>query len=332
MRVTHFHRKANGVFFSIEQLFEDIRAHAPEEVQFEVAECRFPSKGVWRRVYDSLRAISKQGDVNHITGDVHFLTYFLKRRKTILTIHDCVSLERLSGLKYWVFWFFWYWLPSRRCAAVTVISTSTKSELERHLSMKHCPVKVIGDCISADFQRQEKDFDEACPRILQVGTTPNKNIERVAMALSKMKCKLVVIGRLSPDQRAALGEHGIDFEDHVGIPRAEMIRQYELCDLVMFASLYEGFGLPILEANAVGRPVVSSNLYSMPEVGGNACCYVDPYDVDSIRLAVEKIVSDREYRSTLVEYGVLNAQRYSPSAIASDYVDLYREICNGNAR
>ena len=218
-----------------------------------------------------------------------------------MTVHDCITLERLGGLRYWLFWFFWYWLPAKRSAVITVISESTKKELQHHLRSDRYRIEVIPNCVSVEFQPDRRQFNENCPRILQIGTTKNKNIERVAEALEGLSCCLVVIGKLSAEQTTALHRHGIDIENHVGISRAELIAQYQHADIVMFASLYEGFGLPILEANAVGRPVITSRLYSMPEVGGDAACYVDPYDVADIRAAVEKVVDDTEYCLQLIE-------------------------------
>jgi glycosyltransferase involved in cell wall biosynthesis len=325
-KVIHFLRKPNQIAFSIENVFQTIRSEFPEDIDVHVHKCNYPSKGIWRRVFEAIRAAWNQGDVNHVTGDVHFLTYFMRRRRTILTIHDCVSLERLSGIKYWTLWFFWYWLPSRRSAAITVISDSTKKELQRHIGSDNYRIVVIPNCVSPDYQFVPKPFDATCPRILQVGTTKNKNIDRVATALRGITCKLVIVGKLSNDQVECLEQNEIHYENHVGISHNEMVKQYALADVVMFASLYEGFGLPIIEANAIGRPVIASNLYSMPEVGGNAACYVDPFSVESIKDAVMKISNDSEYRSSLIENGLNNAKRFSAKTIALLYADLYRSL------
>ena len=94
----------------------------------------------------------------------------------------------------------------------------------------------------------------------------------------------------------------------------------------MFASLYEGFGLPILEGQAVGRPVITSNLYSMPEVAGVGASFVDPYKIDEIATAVERIISDSDYRKNLIERGRDNVEKYSRHSVAVQYADIYRNI------
>ena len=309
MKVVQIMRKPNGIVFSIEQLFEDIRKGLPDDIDVEAYVDPYSSQGLWRRLAGMIRVIWHQGDVNHITGDIHFLSIFLRRSKTILTIHDCVTLERLSGVRYQVFRFFWYWLPAKRSAAITVISRSTKKELLRHLGRGNWPITVIPDLVSPDFEFSHKPFNAACPIILQVGTTANKNIERVAVSLMDLRCKMVIIGKLMPSQMAALEENKIDYENHFGISRESLVDHYQNCDIVMFASLYEGFGLPILEGQAVGRPVITSNLYSMPEVAGAGASFVDPYNIDEIATAVERIINDSDYRRNLIEKGHNNVKK-----------------------
>ena len=109
-----------------------------------------------------------------------------------------------------------------------------------------------------------------------MGTAPNKNIERLATALSGIDCHLDCVGKLLDSQRAALIRARVPFTEHVGLSDHEVLSRYAECHVVSFASTMEGFGMPILEANAVGRPVVTSNRSSMPEVAGNAACLVDP--------------------------------------------------------
>ena len=326
MKVVHFMRKPNGIVFSIEQLFEDIRRELPKDITVEADINPYSSKGLLPRLAAMVRAIWHQGDVNHVTGDTHFLNIFLRRGKTILTIHDCVTLERLVGWRYHIFRFFWYWLPAKRSTVLTVVSESTKRELLRHLGGGGWRIKVIPDFVSAEFRFSKKKFDTLCPVILQVGTTENKNIERVAAALEGINCKLVIIGELQTSQANILKSGNIDYEEYVGISRNALVEHYRKCDIVMFASLYEGFGLPILEAQATGRPVITSNLYSMPEVGGGGACYVDPYSIEQIRAAVLKLVGDSDFREDLIGKGFDNVEKYSLPSVTMQYAGLYREV------
>lgn len=329
IKITQFMRRPRANAFSMERLFEDVRAHLPPDCAVKVHTCRNFSTGLWGRLQDIWLARQNQGEVNHVTGDVHYLTFLLEKRRTILTIHDFVLLGRLKGLTRLLVWFLWYWLPIKRSAAVVVISESTKRQL---LDEVHCPpdkIQVVHNNVSDEFRPVAKTFDMQRPRILQIGTKKNKNVERVIQALEGMNAVLVVIGPLSVPQRALLKRHRIAFENYVGISRGELLQQYVACDVIVFTSTYEGFGLPIVEANAVGRPVVTSNLSSMPEVAGDAACLIDPFDVVSIRKGIERVVCDEDYRNSLVESGLKNAEKFSANAVAMKYAEVYRRVAEG---
>ncbi len=326
MRVTFFQRKPYESYFSIERLFDDIRSALPDDINFDVHICRYFSRGIIPRILDSIYASRNQGDINHITGDVHFLTYFMKRSRTILTLHDCVMLEKTHGLKYWLLWFFWYWLPIKRSGMVTVISESTRKAVLRHMRNDHLKIAVIPNCVSPEFTPVPFEFNDSCPRILQVGTNENKNLSRVVAALRGIPCNLAIIGHISPFQLDLLRDNEIKYENYTNLTRTEIVEQYGKADILMFASLYEGFGLPILEAHAVGRPVITSTLFSMPDVAGDGACYVDPYQIEDIRKAVLRIIKGTKFREQLIDKGFQNIERFRPRSVAAQYSELYRRM------
>lgn len=325
MLITYFQRKSTSHLHSLERLFFDIRSHLPKDMQSMVCSSVYTSSGLFKRIFDIIRAWFYQGDINHVTGDVHFLTYLLSRRRTILTILDCVMMERLTGFKKCIYWFFWLWLPEKRCSAITVISESTKSQVLKYLKCDPNKVRVIYCCVSDEFKPIPQKFNNLLPHLLFVGTTVNKNLERLIAAIKGLKCKLVVIGMLSSEQIELLSINKINFENYDNLSREALLKQYERCDLLVFPSLYEGFGLPIVEANAIGRPVVTSNLWSMPEVAGDAACLVDPNDVADIRNGILRVIEDAPYRDQLIKNGFSNVKRFNIDVITKQYSDLYRE-------
>lgn len=326
LRITFYHRRPMATNFSVERVFDGIRRALPPEIESNVVIAPFASRGLLPRLYNICAAPFYQGDVNHITGDVHYLTYFLRKERTLLTILDCVSLRRLTGLRKQLLFFFWYWLPEKRSRLISVISESTRKELLQYLPHAVEKIRVVPCPVSEDFKSSPKIFNASYPTLLQIGTGLNKNLPRVIEALNGIRCHLRIIGRLAPEQLVLLQSNPVDYSSVANITDSEIVQEYCNADMVIFASTYEGFGLPILEAQATGRPVVTSNLLSMPEVAGEAASYVDPYDVNSIRAGVMRIIENGCYREQLVEEGFRNVAKYQPEIIAEQYVALYREI------
>jgi glycosyltransferase involved in cell wall biosynthesis len=288
--------------------------------------CRFRSQGVARRLFNLLEAPFHQGDINHVTGDVHYVTLLLRKKRTVLTIHDCRSMLRLRGARRLVFQWLWLKLPVRRCSVVSVISEHTRREVLRYTSCPESKTRVVPDPVGNEFRPASKAFNADQPRILQVGTGENKNLGRMAEALSGIRCRLDIIGRLSPDAKRTLEHSGIEYEWAAGLSGAEVAAKYRDADLVAFCSMYEGFGMPILEAQATGRPVVTSNIEPMSEVAGSGACLVDPFDCASIRRGVLQVINDVEYRNHLISQGFENVKRFRAETIAAQYAALYREV------
>jgi len=161
---------------------------------------------------------------------------------------------------------------------------------------------------------------------LQVGTRENKNIERLVWSIKEIRCHLVLVGELSSPALAALKATGVSYTSYSRLAEHELVQVYRDCDIVTFISTYEGFGLPILEANALGKPVVTSNIPPMNEIAHGAACLVDPLDNASIKRGIEKVIQDSEYRASLVHAGLANAAQYSASVIAQKYADLYDQV------
>ncbi len=104
------------------------------------------------------------------------------------------------------------------------------------------------------------------------------------------------------------------------------MKLYQNCDIVSFVSTYEGFGLPVIEANATGRVVITSNIEPMNTIAANAALKVNPYDVNEIKEGIEKIIANSVFREKLIKNGLINAKKYSAEKIALQYEELYGKL------
>jgi glycosyltransferase involved in cell wall biosynthesis len=237
-------------------------------------------------------------------------------------------MHRLGGLTRWIYFFFWLWWPIRRVKAVTVVSEAIANELNTYIPGCRSKITVIPNPLGSQFRYTPKPFNERAPRVLFIGTSKNKNLDRASRALQGLNCTLVIVGLISPAQIKALNQLNLRWKGYSELTADELLRQYLEADLLLFPSLYEGFGLPIIEAQAVGRPVITSELEPMVEVSGRAAHLVDPKSVQSIRSGIRRLINDEAYRHKIVELGLINVRRFSTGDVIKQYEQLYNLVAS----
>jgi len=326
MNLSFFFRLPSPAFHSIEEQFFAFQKHLPNEVKFFNIFSEYQSIGFINRLKIAFHARKNQSEINHITGDINFIAPFLKKQNTILTVHDIGSALNKKGLARFILKLFWFTIPFKSVKYITVISEFTKNEILKEFKVDENKIIVIPDCISDEFYYIPKDFNSEKPVILQIGTKINKNLHRLIGAISEINCKLLIIGKLNNSDFELLDKYKIDFENKYNLDFSQIIEEYKKSDIVSFVSTYEGFGVPILEAQAVGRPVLTSDLSPMKEVAGNGALLVNPFDISDIRQGIEKLISDKNLREKMSLSGIENAKKYSSKSIASEYYKLYKEI------
>jgi glycosyltransferase involved in cell wall biosynthesis len=324
--VCYIFRKPQLTYFSIERIFYLLSGKVSKH--FTVERLVMPHGRLlpWN-VISNFRALRRvKADIYHVTGDVHYLVLGLPRNKTILTIHDCVFMYRTSGLKrLFLKYMFLVW-PVRHCRVITTISEKTREDIIRFTGCAPEKVVVVPNPVDEHFVYKKKTFNRECPVLLFVGTAPHKNLARVIEALKGVNCVLDIVGKVPDNLKDIMKTDQVKMRESINISNEELADKYVDCDALLFPSTFEGFGLPIVEAQKSGRPVITSIKSPMKDVAGKGACIVDPTDVQSIRQGILRVIEDEEYRNCIVQEGFENLKKYLPEAIADRYMDQYRTV------
>lgn len=226
----------------------------------------------------------------------------------------------------------------RRATKIIAISHVTKEDIIKYyrISQEKIAVIYVGFQDLSSYRNKAPAIDETMkPYFFFTGRVkPRKNIHGVVSAFIAFKkrtgadCKLVIAGKAGGDylrlMLTELTENGLqDDVFFVGYVSTELLCSYYLGAVALvFPSLNEGFGMPVVEAMSLGTPVITSSVSSLPEAAGDAGILVNPYDIEDISRAMEKIFYDASLRTKLIERGYIQARKFSWEKTAREYVLL----------
>lgn len=271
---------------------------------------------------------------------------------TVLTLHDVLPISTPGNSTKLDTFVYQKWLPymSRRVSAIITPSESSKRDVVAYLGVPENRVQAIPSGVSTAYKLLQPGAiapvkaKYALPEnyILFVGSLEKrKNLVRLLQASQRLwsaglRIPLVLVGPipLNPEIGVDLALPSADPAGGAGalvkvlgyVPEAELPALYAGATVLVLPSLYEGFGLPIVEAMACGTPVVCSNTSAMPEVGGQAAVYVDPHDCQAMAAAIAGICTDAERRLQMVTRGLDRARTFTWARTARQTVELYRRV------
>lgn len=334
-----FRKKRDLGNFSIEQSFGEVANAWPDENKPEWLEATHYSEG-WLNRWKIIRFTrSVKTDILHITGDIHFaalawpklLGSFIRRPVVVLTIHDIGFIRKHQGWKRWIMKLVWISWPLRCIDRLITVSEATKKAvLQEAPWFPESKITVIPTVVPQHFQKRETVPKNLKPIALHIGLAGNKNLRRHAEALQELDVQLRIIGEPSPEDCVMLNELGIDYSTQSNLSNAEMQKAYATSDFLLFASTLEGFGMPIIEAQMVGLPVITSNMQPMKDVAGDGALFCNPWDVNSIHNSIEKALkgatTNAQSHGQLTERGFKNSARFTPKESAKLLHQFYINI------
>ncbi|HID88153.1 MAG TPA: glycosyltransferase family 1 protein [Anaerolineae bacterium] len=335
----------------VERLFEDAAGVTvlPLRVRSHVISLRNAWLDSW-----TIQEIAAERETDLIHFPYNWSFPFRKRVPTILTVHDVIPFTFREAMDRFTHTFLYK--PGIRLACrlndvIVTVSEFSKQDIAEKAGVPRDKIRVIPNGLREPAPPDE-ELDRALDErwglqdgfVLNVGGIhERKNVPRLVHAFARLvrqhgyPGKLLITGSVSgaPYQirmkrvcDAAVTAEGM--EDRIVftgfIPDAELDSLLRRADLLIYPSLYEGFGIPILEAMQAGTPVVTSNVAAMPEVAGGAALLIDPHSVDEMVAAMKRLLEDKALRRDLIRKGKERARLFSWERTARQYLELYREV------
>jgi len=291
-------------------------------------------------------ARQEQGDVNHIIDHSYgHLLPTLDPARTVVTVHDVTPIH-FPGSQLGVSQLAWKlaWRGIRRAQHVIVVSSFIAAELHDFLRLPDQHISVVPEGVSPHFCPQPTERQAAVRSKYLLGghrlavhvghTHPRKNLPILFQALALLKQRGMALAFVQiggrPDESHTRLIHELDLEQTVHflgrISDTDLVDLYSAAAVFVFPSLYEGFGLPVLEAMACGTPVVASNTASLPEVVGDAGLLADPNSPQALAEAIAQVLDDPILAAELRERGLERARQSTWENTARGCLNVYRRV------
>jgi len=281
----------------------------------------------------------------------HYVLPPLTTTRSVVTIHDCIHLMFPQYLPNRIAPYYArgvMWAAAHRATRILTVSEASKRDILRFFDVPEAKIDVISNAIDERFDTPPDDEQVRLVRerfqldgefLLYAGNIkPHKNLERLIEAFHQLHADsrfqhltLLIIGdEISKYPTLRRTVQRLMLHKHVrflGFVPYETLRVlYRLASVFVFPSLYEGFGLPPLEAMASGTPVVTSNVSSLPEVTGDAAMLIDPYDAGAIAAGVRQVLEDGALRARMVARGLEHAHSYSWETSVRRIHEVYKAV------
>lgn len=340
-----------------------IYKNLPKTNSFEISLYR-PKKSKWnkyipktfnletrfsRYINYPIELLSERGAFSHIIDQSYaHLASVLNPDKCIVTVHDLMPILAWKGLipslhpthRPFLFEYSAYFL--KKVKKIIAVSHSTKLDLVRLLGVSDNKIEVVHNGVDPLFKQLNSEklvekyanlIQEGVFNVLIIGNNFYKNNKSALAAIELFEIRYSCLVRV-----ICLGNNLLKFEEDcrdvkltlkpiflMNISAEELVDLYNICDCLLFPSLYEGFGLPPLEAMACGLPVIASNLGALKEVVGSAAVIVEPTDIDGIATHLYRLFTEPHFRNELILRGLNRAKEFTWSVASKKILNIYEE-------
>ncbi|HSD98836.1 MAG TPA: glycosyltransferase family 1 protein [Patescibacteria group bacterium] len=331
--------KVRGIGFYVKNLLTALKRYYPEHEYIEFTG----------------NAVPKNADIVHYPYfDPFSLTLsFFSSKPTVVTVHDLTPLVLHQlfpvGLKGMLAWRLQR-LALLRVSRVITDSVASKNDIEHYVGLLASKIDVVHLAAGEHFGQQAKSTIEKVKKkynlpkefVLYVGdVTPNKNVARLVNACLQARMALVIAGSVFTDAKANIThpwtkdlkkvrkivrENGDTIRLLGFVPDTDLSALYGAASVFALPSLYEGFGLPVVEAFACGTPVVCSDKGSLKEVAGEAALIIDPYSIESIAGGIKKVIGDKKLAATMSQKGLQRAKEFTWGKAAQHTINAYKKV------
>ncbi|OGW46928.1 MAG: hypothetical protein A2Y66_08420 [Nitrospirae bacterium RBG_13_41_22] len=308
-----------------------------------------PRRILWEQFILPFKVGNRHLDIMHYPD--HTAPLFCKVCPITITVHDLafLSFPKTFGRVRRIYKSLSIFRSAAMADRVIVVSEATKKECLRFLNIPEERISVIYNGVHREFGPIEDEerledvktiYGLSDKVILYVGTLePRKNILNLVNAFYNLKKKERISHQLVlAGGKGWLYKEVFEMVEQLGmaddvkfteyVPKDVLSILYNIAEIFVYPSIYEGFGLPPLEAMACGCPVVVSNVASLPEVCGDAAYYVDPYSVESIAEGIYKVLTDEGLRQGLIQKGLERANLFSWEKSAKEHIKVFEEVLN----
>ena len=287
----------------------------------------------------------RKNNIKHVTSqDLAYLLKLVKLEKTIVTCFDLIpwvydneqlptSKLKIQGLK--------------KADRIITISEYSKKDIIKHLGYPENKISIVYPAVDQDIYYEKRDREiikklgilDTHKVILYVGSEqPRKNVPFLLEAINLLKKRIpeIKLLKIGTSQVPGAREKLLELIETLGLQKEvifvgyvsenDITKYYNAADLFVYPSLYEGFGMPPLEAMACGTPVVTSNVTSLPEVVADAAITTDPQDIDAFVDAMYKVLTDDKMRENMISKGIKRAQLFNWDRSAEEMRRVYEQL------